>query len=417
VSERFWDRALQRLEEGTLVPILGPDLLAVEEGFLYPLLAKRLARHLGVPGDGLPPGSEVAEVSRRFLAKLKDARDLYRGVRAVLREMEPIAIPEPLLSLARIPKLGLFVTTTFDVLAERAVDQVRFDGQRQTLAFSYAPNDRQDLPPEFDRLGRPGVFHLLGRVSGTPGSFAVTREDTLEFLESLQNRPPGFLFDKLRASDLLILGCPHASWLTRVLAQGLPDGEAPAILVERASGAIEAAPSASAPECAEELESRFREISPRGQEGPAAPVPAGAVLLSAVEADRAPAESLRIALDRAGIDVVLDLDDAALAPAMEKRLKASIGRLAAFAPLISKRSAGARRRFLRTDWVEAILEAEEASPSGRFVVPLAVDESEEGIPAEFGDVRWEKLPGGEPSSELVKSLIEIQRRYRRARSG
>jgi hypothetical protein len=447
VSERFWDRVLQRLEEETLVPILGPDLLAVGErerslqpergaseasrearavgagpqgsdrSLLYPLLAKSLARHLGVSAEDLPAGSELSEVSRRYLAKSKDSQEIYRSLRVVLREIEPIPIPEPLHLLARISKLDLFVTTTFDVLMERAVDHQRFDGQRQTLAFAYAPSDRQDLPPEFGRLGRPAVFHLLGRLSGTPHSFAVTREDTLEFQESLQRRPPGFLFDKLRQSDLLILGSPLSSWLTRLLAQGLPEQDAPALFVERASGTIETAPVKNAIGFVEELHGRWIELSFEDHLGPAASIPTGAVLLSAVEADRSAAESLRAALDRAGIDVVLDLDDTPLEPRKEKRLRAALSRLAAFAPLISETSARSPRRFLRPEWVEAILEAGRTAPSGRFVLPVAIDDSPRGeMPEGFGELIWEKLPGGEPSSEFVKTLVEIQRRYRRAKS-
>jgi hypothetical protein len=39
------------------------------------------------------------------------------------------------------------------------------------------------------------------------------------------------------------------------------------------------------------------------------------------------------------------------------------------------------------------------------------------IPGEFGELQWEKLPGGKPSSEFVKTLVELQRSYRRAKYG
>src|SRR5262245_46089719 len=176
VSERFWERLLQRMDEERVAPILGPELLTLrdegQDSLLYPLLAKSLGVHLSVDARELPPGSELQEASRRFLAKSKDVQEIYRSLRVVFRELEPIPIPEALLALAKIPRLKLFVTTTFDVLIERAVDSERFDGQRQTLAFAYAPSDRQDLPPEFGRLGRPAVFHLMGRLSGTPHTFA-----------------------------------------------------------------------------------------------------------------------------------------------------------------------------------------------------------------------------------------------------
>ncbi|HJS75265.1 MAG TPA: hypothetical protein VJ921_13330, partial [Vicinamibacteria bacterium] len=166
MSERFWERLFQRMDEEAVVPILGADLLTLSgegtETPLYPLLAKKLAERLSVESEGVSAGSELQDVSRRYLAKSRDVQEIYRSLRVVFRELEPIPIPEPLQMLARIPRLKLFVTTTFDVLTERAVDRERFDGQRQTLAFAYAPSDRQDLPPEFGRLGRPAVFHLMG---------------------------------------------------------------------------------------------------------------------------------------------------------------------------------------------------------------------------------------------------------------
>ena len=429
MSERFWERVLERLEEETVVPLIGPDLLTVShegtETLLFPLLAGRLAAHLGVDSADLPPGSELQEVSRRYLTASQDVQEIYRSLRVVFRELEPIPIPAPLQELARIPRFKLFVTTTFDVLMERAVDAERFDGQRHTLAFAYAPSDRQDLPPEFDRLGRPAVFHLLGRLSGTPHSFAVTREDTLEFMDSLQTRAPGFLFDKLRASDLLILGSGLSDWLARLLAQGGPGTVAPVVFVQRTKGTTEAPPVESAVDFVRELHRRWSEFSPEGEAAPlsiasSSGMPSGAVFLSCAGEDRSAAESIREALDRAGIDVILDHDDLPLDPRWEKRLKGVVGLCSAFVPVISARSLKARRRFLQGEWVEAILEAGRASPSGRFILPVVIDDTSPGgpaIPGEFGELQWEKLPGGQPSSEFVKTLVELQRSYRRAKYG
>jgi hypothetical protein len=117
--------------------------------------------------------------------------------------------------------------------------------------------------------------------------------------------------------------------------------------------------------------------------------------------------------------VILDHDDTPLAPRWEKRLKSALALSSAFVPVVSARSVKADRRFLQGEWVEAILEAGRAAPSGRFVLPVAIDDTARespAIPREFGDLKWERLPGGKPSSELVKTLIEIQRSYRRAKS-
>ncbi len=396
-----------------------------KDTLLYPLLAERLADHLGVASADLPRGSELQEVSRRYLTKSKDVQEIYRSLRVVFRELDPIPIPTPLLDLARIPRFKLFVTTTFDVLIERAVDHERFDGQRQTLAFAYAPSDRQDLPPEFGRLRRPAVFHLLGRLSGTPHSFAVTREDTLEFMDSLQSRAPGFLFDKLRQSDLLILGSRLSEWLARLFAQGGSGIDAPVLFVERAKGTSETPRVESPVDFVRELYRRWAEFSPKEEAAPpsiafSSGTPSGAVFLSCAGEDRTAAESIREALDRAGIDVILDHDDTPIAPRWERKLKSVVGLCSVFVPVISAQSLKAKRRFLREEWLEAILEAGRAAPAGRFILPVVIDDTSPGepaIPGEFGELKWEKAPNGQPSSEFVQTLVELQRSYRRAKYG
>jgi TIR domain/SIR2-like domain len=439
---------LPRVAEESVVPILGPDLLSIRDGGretpLYPLLAARLAEALGVSlsGADLPKGLELQEVSRRHLARSNDVPEIYRNLRVVCRELEPIAVPKALVQLAKIPAFRLYVTTTFDVLVERAVDDERFEGQRQTLSFAYAPNDKQDLPPEFDRLRRPAVFHLMGRLSGTPHSYAVTREDALEFMHSLDSRAedsPGFLFDRLRRSDLLIIGSRRAEWLARLFREGATGGRnfdaeagtdgrsSPVLFVPRAGFEPEVLGSVDPIDFVDELYHRWSELQPLEEPEPppsllalsSSPgMPIGTVLLSSVEADRALAESIRDALDRAGIDVVLDVDDLGIADKWEMKLRSLVGECAVFVPLVSRGALGARRRFFRPEWVEAILEAGKAVPSGRFVLPVVLDDTPPGalaVPEAFGELPWERLQGGEPSPELVRTIVGLQRSYRSAR--
>jgi TIR domain/SIR2-like domain len=436
------------VEQECVVPVLGPDLLSVTYGeretLLYPLLAARLAAALGVPTSSaeLPRGLELQEVARRHLARSNDVPEIYRSLRIVYRELEPIPIPDPLVQLAKIPAFKLYVTTTFDVLVERAVDDERFDGQRQTLSFAYAPNDKQDLPPEFDRLNRPAVFHLMGRLSGTPHSYAVTREDSLSFVHSLDSKAedaPGFLFDRLRRSDLLIIGSRRAEWLARLFREGATGGRnfdseastdsgtSPVLFVPRAGFEPEALETAGAIAFVNELYRRWNELQP--PEAPEPPpslvalstspgTPVGTVFLSAIEADLPAAESIRDTLDRAGVDVLLDLDDLPLADKWELKLRSVLGECALFVPVVSRAGLACERRFFRPEWVEAILEARKAVASGRFILPVAIDDTssdERAAPEAFGELPWERVHGNKPSPELVRTIVELQRSYRSAR--
>lgn len=412
------------------------------EALFYPLLASRLADQVGVSGDALPPGSELQEVARRYLATSSDVQVIYTRLRAILRELEPPTVPTPLAQLAAIPKFRLYVTTTFDFLMERAVNEARFDAQRQTLVFSYAPNDKQDLPREFDRVQRPAVYHLMGRFSGTPHSYAVTQEDTLRFIQSLQAKTedsPNLLFDKLKGSHLLIVGTHFADWIASFFIKTASGGrhvEMPTdfmsssrsatttpgigsvLFLERFSGGTRVYRGAGASEFVGQLHRHVQESPSTDTLEPPASIRSirpGAVFLSFVEQDRGAAESIRSDLDRAGVDVVAEADDALLNDVWEKKLRSFISDSSLLIPVISKRSLSATRRIFRRDWVEAILEASKTLPSGRFVLPVVIDDTPaqaSALPEEFSENQWEGLPAGETTPEFVEKVVQLQRSYR-----
>ena len=147
-------------------------------------------------------------------------------------------------------------------------------------------------------------------------------------------------------------------------------------------------------------------------------VQSGAVFLSYAREDLSVAESIRDALDRGGVDVVFDNDDATgVGGKWEKKLRSVVSECSLFMPVVSKRSIAAERRFFRAEWVAAILEARKAIPSGRFILPVAIDDTsptERAIPEEFGKLDWERWTSGKPNSELVEKVVQLQRSYRSA---
>ena len=84
---RFWDQLLQLIEEGRVVPVVGPDLLQVPvdgatDGATMPLygwLAERLAEYLEVSGDDLPAKGTLNEVASRFLAQGGELEEIGRA--------------------------------------------------------------------------------------------------------------------------------------------------------------------------------------------------------------------------------------------------------------------------------------------------------------------------------------------------
>jgi hypothetical protein len=321
-------------------------------------------------------------------------------------------------------------------MTERAVDEARFGGQRQTLVFSYAPMDRQDLPRELDRLGRPAVFHLLGRISGTPGSFAMTRRDRDDFLVSLEAHTedtPSYLLDRLRRQSVLLLGTRVAEWLTRWFVSGTHSGKRSvhdvgpfagdgeiSVLTHSGGGArVYRARGASG--FVDELHRRWAalerddsDVIPAGLH--ALPIMgSGAVLVSHVSADEASAMRLAAALDRAGVDVLRDCDDQPLPGRVARKLRSYLSECALFVPITSKAAARRERRFHEASWADAIGAAAREFPG--LVAPVRIDDdasADEGLPEALGPAESIALPGGRPDDAFLERVVQTQRRFRAA---
>ena len=220
-TDLFWDQLLELIDEGRVVPIVGQDLLTVPElngqTRLYPLLAQKLAAYLGVSDRDLPPGAELNEVACRYIARGKPVQRVYAALKTVAADVEALPVPQPLLQLAAIRPIRLFVSTTFDSSLTRALNETRFGGQPKTRVFAHAPNEMEDLPDP-DAIDAPLVYHLLGKLSATP-VYVVTDEDVVEFFHSLQSdtRRPVQLFDELSGRSLLLLGTRLSGWLPSFL--------------------------------------------------------------------------------------------------------------------------------------------------------------------------------------------------------
>ena len=133
-EDLFWDQLLQLMAEGHVVPIVGRDLLKVRiqdrDALLYPLLAQRLAAYFSVPANDLPEGDELNTIVCRYIETGNRIEDVYTALKIVMPAGNELSTPSALAKLASIAPFKLFVTTTFDPLMQRAVDEARFEGNR-----------------------------------------------------------------------------------------------------------------------------------------------------------------------------------------------------------------------------------------------------------------------------------------------
>ncbi|MGH9140129.1 MAG: toll/interleukin-1 receptor domain-containing protein [Vicinamibacterales bacterium] len=434
-----------------MIPVIGPDLLVLSQGdtpaFLYALLAERLASYLELNDDaGAPAGQSLNTVACRYLGAGNDPQDVYSALKAVMPPDNELPIPDPLIKLASIGSLNTFVSITFDSLLERAINQVRFGGQRKTRVLTYAPNRTEDLDPGVAAADRPVVFHLFGKLSAVP-DYAVTEEDTLEFIHSLQNeaRRPQHLFDELNQAHLFIIGCSITEWLARfflrisrrerlLLARGKTDIVADSrvrddaglvLFLQQFKTGTKIFPGGGALEFVNELHERWMARHPKQEvgttpiesSGAAHAMEEGAVFLSYASEDMALVQRIKDALERAGVDVWFDKADLDAGDEYELKIKRNIERCSLFVPVISCNCLTPKRRFFRIEWNHALSVAMQVPPSMQFILPVAVDDTsptEPFLPDRWSHLHWHRLTEGQPTSDFVETVRRLYRNYQKS---
>jgi TIR domain-containing protein/SIR2-like protein len=456
--ELFWEQLLEYIEEGCVVPVVGQGLLALPlaggEVPLYRLLAERLAARLKVEVETYPPGSELDEVAYRYLARGGNVQYLYSSLKSAMPPPQELPIPRPLLQLARIEKLRLFITTTFDSLLARALDQERFAGEPRTEVFSYSPGAID--PGDIGDRGA-AVLHLFGKLSALSSEYALTEEDKLEFVHSLQGegtRP--HVLDELAERPLLVLGTGFPDWLARfflrlgagtrlsarrgktdVFADRAAGGQEGLALFLRTFGPGIQVFTGDATEFVDELARRWSAAHPPPpttataaaganlEEDPAAGVPRparadrqlGAIFLSYATEDLPAARALHDALAARHLEVWFDKQALEGGDDYRLKIRRAIQDSCLFVPVISRHTLTDQPRFFRREWTEAIDLAPLFPPNRPFILPVVVDDvsaSDEALPELFRNLHWTRLPDGRTDEQFVERLRDLYRKYQQA---
>jgi len=222
MDDEFWERLLDRIENGEVVPVVGPGAVTFGTGdeLLYPWLAQRLPADLVPPLVLDTPPQDLQGVVDAQRARNQPVDRIYRQLHKVVSDpnLRPGAT---LQALADIEKFKLFISTTFDPLLLRAVVSASPGGRPEQMHG--ATTLRQacpDLPQEWQRLEHPFVYQILGRAQPVR-DFVVWDDDMLPFLllinEQLRQLPR--LSEALKESHFLVLGVSLGDWLLRFFVQ------------------------------------------------------------------------------------------------------------------------------------------------------------------------------------------------------
>lgn len=458
--EEFWEELIADIEERRVVPIIGPALMTVGHGDdevgLYTLLAKKLAEKLRVDLTALPRQPSLNDVASVFVAGGGRREEMYPKLRLILRELNPSA-SETMRKLASITGFDLFVTLLFDSVIVDAINEVRANQPVATLELSYTPARADDLPTDWKRGEPPVVYHLLGKLSAAP-EYAVTDEDILEFVTSLQSavRRPNLLFDELRSSHLLLIGAAFPDWLARFFLRVTKDRQLSLARSEKemfidaidthdsklvsfvsnfsyGTRLIGFEPKAFVDELHRRWFASARSEpaaitrSSSSTEGAAASTAAdsrvsmrpGSVFLSYAKEDLPSVMNLRATFERAGIDVWLDKDRLEAGDLYDQKIRRYINTCAVFVPVISRATERRLEGYFRREWKLAADRAKGIAEQIPFVLPVVIDDTPEyaaSVPECFLEAQWTRLPRGESSGDFEKRVAEIVGEHRRRES-
>lgn len=450
-----FDLLLGRIRSGAVVPVVGAELLTVTDGngqvvHLHDWVGRELAGPLGLDTVPARSGFSLNDLTEAFL-RLPDKRrvQLYRRVHQALASAR-FTPPRALQQLAEISDFPLLLSTTFDDLLFQAVRGAPrpFAGDARQLAFS--PRQAADLDAGWQRTTRqaPLVYHLFGRASVEP-DFAVCDEDVLEFLVAMHadHQSPRRLFDVVRGSNLLFIGCDFPDWLSRFFLRTLKrtrlsaerdqmevvadtvviadarlagflrrfsvqtyvyPGDGAAFVDELHRRWLATAPGAVATPAA----------TPGEPEGPPRPLgrATGCVFISYAAEDRAAAVRLRDTLVEGGIDVWMDTQRLDAGAAYDRVIEDAIRECVLFVPIISRSTEARDEGYFRREWRIADDRTHRLGNRRRFIVPITIDgiaASASDTPASFRQLTWGKAPGGVPGEQVLADIREAYRAMRR----
>lgn len=213
-EEKSWDKLVDQIWEGNVIPVIG-DNLVVEGTTIVRDLLEYLAVDKGI--SKVPKTFSELYYNKEF----EDQKDLYEDVSGLIKanqsDIQPTKILEEFLSIEQFP---FVITTSVDYTVEETMKRIWGKRGRsvKTIVFSNNPDDVSDIQRVTD-VKDPTVYYMFGKADKTrEHSFVLTDEDMLSFCQSwLSESHPPLLSSVIGGKYLLFLGVNYPDWLIRFI--------------------------------------------------------------------------------------------------------------------------------------------------------------------------------------------------------
>mgnify|MGYP003429428483 FL=1 len=216
-DEPLWDKLIQQIIDGNVIPVIGADLLIDNSSNLHKVIIDGLARTFGV-NKQVNSFSELIytpEYKNKFNFKLDN---IYYQVDKIFAAKR-FPASERLRRLLSIRQFPFIITTSFTPVIEQAMQNIWKDELR-VMKFNNNPSENSDIKNGAD-LRKPTIYYMFGKVGAGAHKYVLTDIDLLDFVSSWLSNDnkarPKNLCNELKDKYLLMLGNTYSDWLFRFI--------------------------------------------------------------------------------------------------------------------------------------------------------------------------------------------------------
>lgn len=214
-DEPLWDKLIQQIIDGNVIPVIGAELLIDNSTNLHTLIVDGIAKRLGLKRQ--PNGFSELVYAPEYKGKFK-LDNIYYLVDSIFAGKR-FAASERLRKLLSIRQFPFVITTSFAPIVEQVMKEIWKDELR-VMKFTNNPSENNDIKSEAD-LRTPTIFYMFGKVGAGAHKYVLTDTDLLNFVSSWLSNDnkarPKNLCNELRDKYLLMLGNNYSDWLFRFI--------------------------------------------------------------------------------------------------------------------------------------------------------------------------------------------------------
>lgn len=215
-DEPLWDKLIQQIIDGNVIPVIGADLLIDSSSNLHKFIMDGLAKKFGVSKQ-VNSFSELV-YAPEYKNKFKQLDNIYYQVDRIFAAKR-FPASERLRRLLSIKQFPFIITTSFTPVIEQAMYNIWKDELR-VMKFNNNPSENSDIKNGAD-LRKPTIYYMFGKVGAGAHKYVLTDIDLLDFVSSWLSNDnkarPKNLCNELKDKYLLMLGNTYSDWLFRFI--------------------------------------------------------------------------------------------------------------------------------------------------------------------------------------------------------